>query len=109
MDGNYQYAGSENGISEREAEEAILANASDCEKKAKDLDDLLKGSDVARITAQQVIKRLVAEGKLVQIGKGKRGDAFRYFLPEKVSAQTTHIYGQKEFRADFENDQEVHL
>ena len=96
-------------ISEREAEEVLLANAPDCEEKAKDLDDLLKGSKVARTTAQRVLKRLVGEGKLIEIGKGKKGDPFRYFLPEKVSAQTTHIYGQKEFRADFEDDQEVHL
>jgi hypothetical protein len=96
QEGRYQYMGTENEISEREAEEVILAAAPDSEEDAKTPDDLLAGSEIARTTAQRVVKRLCSEGRLQQIGKGKRGNPFRYLLPEKDSAQTTHIYGQKE-------------
>lgn len=96
VEGHYQYLGTESEISEREAETVILASAPECEEKAKALDDLLDGSDVARTTAQRVAKRLIADGKLTLIGRGKKGNPFRYFLTEKVSAQKAHIYGQKE-------------
>lgn len=96
-DGQYEYRGMQNEISEREAESVILAAASDSEESAKELAALLEGAEVARTTAQRVIKRLVGEGKLTQVGKGKKKDPFRYFLTKKVSAQTPPIYGQKEF------------
>jgi hypothetical protein len=96
LDGHYQYMGTETEISELEAETVILANAPESEEQAKSLDDLLKGSETARTTAQRVVKRLVREGRLTDVGEGKRGKPFRYFLPEKVSAQTTYIDGQKE-------------
>jgi hypothetical protein len=96
LDGRYEYLGSETEISDREAEAVIFGNAPESEDQAKSLDDLLKGSEVARTTAQRVAKRLVREGRLTELGKGKKGNPFRYFLPEKDSAQTTHIYGQKE-------------
>jgi hypothetical protein len=99
VDGHYQYLGTETEISEREAEAVILSSAPECQEKAKTLDELLDGSDAARTTSQRVAKRLAAEGKLIQIGRGRRGNAFRYFLAEKVSAQKAHIYGQKESEA----------
>jgi hypothetical protein len=85
-DGTYTYLGTESDISEREAEDLILNGAPECEEKAKTLDELLDGSEVARTTAQRVVKRLAAEGKIIQTGRGKRGNPFRYFLPEKDSA-----------------------
>ena len=51
---------------------------------------------MARATAQRVIPEMLQDGRLAQTGKGKKAISFRYFLPEKDSAQTTHIYGQKE-------------
>jgi hypothetical protein len=95
-DGRYHYLGTESEIADREAQDVILASAPECEDKAKTLDELLDGSEVARTTAQRVVKRLVAGGELKQIGRGKRGNAFRYFLSEKVSAQKADIYGQKD-------------
>lgn len=92
LDGYYHYLGTESEISEREAEAVILGSAPECEEKAQTLEDLLGDSKVARATAYRVAKRLVAEGKLVHIGKGKRGNPFRYFLPEKDSSQTPPIY-----------------
>jgi hypothetical protein len=94
--GRFQFMGTENEISERAAESVMLGAAPDSEEHAKELAALIGDSGVARTTAQRVIKRLVGEKKLTQIGKGKKGSPFRYFLPEKVSAQTPHIYGQKE-------------
>ncbi len=96
IDGHYQYLGTESEIADREAEALILASAPECEEKAKTLDELLDGSEAARTTAQRVVRRLVADGQLNQIGRGKRGNPFRYFLSEKVSAQKADIYGQKE-------------
>lgn len=96
VDGRYQYMGTENEIAEREAEQTIMTSPPESEEKAKTLDELLDGSDVARTTGYRVIKKLVAAGTLTQIGKGRRGHPFRYFLPEKVSFQTPHIYGKKE-------------
>jgi DnaB-like helicase N terminal domain/AAA domain len=95
IEGRYQYLGTESEIAEREAEAAILASAPECEEKAKTLDELLEGSEVARTTARRVITKLV-ECQLKQIGKGKKGNPFRYFLSEKDSGQNAHIDGQKE-------------
>ena len=97
LDGHYQYLGTESEIADREAEAVILANAPESEEKAKTLDELLDRSEAARTTAQRVVKRLVGDGALEQIGGGKKGNPFRYFLSEKVSAQKADIYGQKEF------------
>jgi hypothetical protein len=95
-EGHYEYRGIGNEITEREAENAILGAVGDSEETAMELVALLEGTQVARTTAQRVIKRLLAEGKLKQIGKGKKNDPFRYFLAKKLSAQTSPIDGQKE-------------
>jgi hypothetical protein len=79
-DSHYQYLGTEGEIADREAEAAIIASAPECEDMAKTEDKLLDGSEVSRTTAQRVIKRLVSEGKLAQIGRGKKGNPFRYFI-----------------------------
>lgn len=96
-DGQYEYRGTQNEISEREAESVILGASQDSEEGAKELAALLEGTEVHRTTAQRVIKRLLGEGKLNQTGKGKKKDPFRYFLTKKVSAQTLPIYGQQQF------------
>lgn len=107
IEGRYQYLGTESEISDREAEELVLGSAPASEEKAKSLDEMLDGSKVARTTAQRVAKRLSLEGRLTQTGKGKKGSPFRYFLTEKDSAQTTPIYGQKEFEGQGEGQFEV--
>jgi len=95
-DGRYEYMGKENEIAEREAEEAILAGAPHSEEKAETLDQLLNGSEIARTTAQRVVKKLVNEGRLKQTGGGKKRNPFRYFLSECHSAQTSPINGRSE-------------
>ena len=96
VDGHYQYRGTENDISEREATATILARALEGESNAKPFVELIEGTGVARATAQRVIRQLAFDGKLTQIGEGKKGNPFRYFLPEKDSAQTANAYEQKE-------------
>jgi Fic family protein len=96
QDGHYQYLGTETDVSEQEAEAVILKNAPESEDKAKTVEELIEGYKTADSTAQRVAKRLVDEGRLTRIGEGKRGKPFRYFLPEKVSSQTTYIYEKKE-------------
>jgi hypothetical protein len=95
-DGQYEYRGTDNEISEHEAEAFILGAAPELEANAKVLSALIEGTEVARSTAQRVIKRLLREGKLTKIGKGKKNDPFRYFLTKKVSAQTPHKDGQNQ-------------
>lgn len=41
-----------------------------------------------------------ARGTLLTLGKGKKGNPFRYFLPEKDSAQTAHIDGRNELNPE---------
>jgi hypothetical protein len=97
LDGHYQYLGTETDVSEQEAEAVILGNAPESEDKAKTVEELIEGSKTASATAQRVAKRLVNEGKLTRVGKGKKGKPFRYFLPEKKdSSQTTYIYEKNE-------------
>ena len=96
IDGHYEYRGTENDISEREATNTILGRALEGEPNAKTLAELIEGTGVARATAQRVIPGLISERRLQQTGKGKKGNPFRYFLPERDSAQTAHVYGQNE-------------
>jgi hypothetical protein len=94
--GQYEYRGTQNEISEREAEAVILAAAPEMEEQAKELAALIEGAEVARSTAQRVIKKLLNGRGLTRIGKGRKKDPFRYFLTKKVSAQTPHTDGQNE-------------
>jgi hypothetical protein len=95
-DGKYEYMGTENAISELEAEAVILGAAPEQDEQAKELAALIAETVVSRSTAQRVIKRLLGERRLTQIGKGAKRNPFRYFLTKKVSAQTPHIDGQDE-------------
>ena len=84
----------------REAEEVIFLAASEEEDNARELAALIEGSEVKRSTAQRVIKKLLKEGRLTQIGKGRKKDPFRYFLTKKVSAQTPRMDGQNEINRE---------
>jgi hypothetical protein len=100
VDGRYEYMGPQIEVSEQEPELVVLANTGDSEANAKDLDELRDGSEVARTTTQRVVKKLLGEKRLTQIGKGKKGNAFRYFSSEEDSAQTTRIDGHKEINSE---------
>ncbi|MEE8201284.1 MAG: AAA family ATPase, partial [Candidatus Acidoferrales bacterium] len=95
----YVARGSPTDIAAEEAVEVILAAAPLSKEEALDLDSLLQGTPVARSTAQRVLKGLVAAGRLLRTGKGCKGDSFRYFRPEFVSAHCPSLDGQNESEA----------
>ena len=79
--------------------EAILANTATEEADAITLEEIIRRAKTSRSTSQRVLKELVSVGRIREIGTGKRKNAFRYFRPEKVSAQTSSSCGQKETRS----------
>jgi hypothetical protein len=78
------------------AKDSILAIAPESELEAMDLKELAESAEVPRATAQRAVKEQEGEGDLVKVGKGKRGDPYRYFRPKKRSCPTSDIGGQKE-------------
>ncbi len=92
----YVARGSPADMAAEEAVEVILVAAPVSEREALDLDSLLQGTLVARSTAQRVLKGLLAAGRLLRTGKGHKGDSFRFFRPEFVSARCPSLDGQKE-------------
>jgi hypothetical protein len=96
----YVSLGSAANVREADAEQVITAAAPKTPEEAVTLEELIKDSDVSRATAQRAAKNLCARGTLLTLGKGKKGNPFRYFLPEKDSAQTAHIDGRNEFNPE---------
>jgi hypothetical protein len=92
----YVSLGTVSNVAEAEAEQILLSAAPRTVEEAIPLDELIRGSDVARTTANRVAKSLCAKGALLMTGKGKRADPFRFSLAEKVSFQTPDIDGKKE-------------
>jgi predicted transcriptional regulator len=57
------------------------------ESGAVDIKELSESAEVPRATAQRAAKKLEKEGILSKVGDGKKGNPFRYFRAENVSAQ----------------------
>jgi hypothetical protein len=79
----------------KDAKDAIFRIAPRMEADAVALDELAKSADLTRPTAQRAIDKLVQDGQLSRIGKGKRGNPFRYFIPENCFCSTSPLEGQK--------------
>ena len=90
----YVSLGTAANVAEAEAEQILRAAAPRTEEEAATLDEMIKGTEVSRSTAQRVVKNLCARGEFLSTGEGKRGKPFRYLLPEIVSAQTPNTDGQ---------------
>jgi hypothetical protein len=90
-DGGYVALGEKADVALQEAREAILGACPISEADALNLKDLCAAAKTTRQTGQRVLEEMVASGKVQRLGNGKRGDPFRYFLTEKVSAQTSSI------------------
>ena len=96
----YLALGNSSDVALEEAETTILGNLElirlnigvkfETNEYPADLKTLLEGTTVTRATGYRAIKALVASGRVGMRGTGKRGDAFRYFLPEKDSSQTSN-------------------
>jgi hypothetical protein len=92
----YVARGEAREVAAAEAEAEILSAVPSSEAEATTIEKLTETTGVSRATAQRVMDTLVTEGRLQRNGKGKRGDPFRYFLPEIGSAQTSSSHGQIE-------------
>jgi AAA domain-containing protein/DnaB helicase-like protein len=95
-DQGYIALGEKADVALQEAREAILAALLGSEAGAITIDEMLETVKVMRSTAQRALKELVSSGKIQKVGTGRKGNAFRYLIPEKDSAQTSSLYGQKE-------------
>jgi hypothetical protein len=82
QDGRYVALGQMGETVFNDAKKVVFANAPQTEPEALDLQAMVIATKVTRRTAQRAIDELVEEGLLSRIGKGKRGDPFRYFLRE---------------------------
>jgi hypothetical protein len=65
-------------LAARNAEASILAVIPESEDDAMTVEALCEGAGMKRTVAQAAIKALVREGIISQIGKGHKGDPFRY-------------------------------
>jgi DnaB-like helicase N terminal domain/AAA domain len=91
--GEYVAMGERRETTLKDAKDAIFRTAPTSEPEAGDLQVICLGADVSRQTGQRAIEALVQNGQLSRIGKGKRGDRFRYFRPEIPFCPTSYIEG----------------
>ena len=94
-DKGYIALGEKADVALQEAREAILAALPSSEANGITIDEMLETVKVMRSTAQRALKELITGGRIQKVGTGRKRNAFRYFLPEKDSAQTSSLYGQK--------------
>ena len=59
-----------------------MSAAPELEEHAMTQDDLVKAADAKGTVGKEVIRELRAEGLLTEVGEGKRGDPYRYFLSD---------------------------
>jgi hypothetical protein len=83
----YVSLGSASEAALKAAQDSILAIAPELESGAVDIKELSESAEVPRATAQRAAKKLEKEGILSKVGDGKKGNPFRYFRAENVSAQ----------------------
>jgi hypothetical protein len=92
-DGRYVAMGERRETTLKDAKDAIFRTAPTSESEAGDLQAICLAADVSRQTGQRAIEPMVQDGQLSRIGKGKRGDPFRYFRPEIPFCPTSYIEG----------------
>jgi hypothetical protein len=88
--------GDTDAVATDEARTALLRLLPGDEDAAVSLKELEAATDANRATLQRALKLVTG---IQSIGKGKRGDPHRYFLPVMVSAQTSISegnHGQKQ-------------
>lgn len=86
-DGGFVSLGDPGETALKDAKNSIFAIAPKVESEAITVAELSTTAEVSRRTAQRAIEELVRERVLGRIGQGKKGDPFRYFIPEIVSGQ----------------------
>jgi hypothetical protein len=83
-------------IARDEAEAAILAVVPEHKADAMTLGDLCRAAGVKRTSGQDAVSRLTEEKRLSRIGRGHRGDPYRYHDREIHTAAATSYERQKE-------------
>jgi hypothetical protein len=91
----YRSLGDASAFAEKEAMSAIVELLPTKEENAlptADVLDRLKDQNIKRTAANEALVKLADSETIVKIGKGKRGDPYRYYKPtpdgEKVSSET---------------------
>jgi hypothetical protein len=91
----YRSLGDASAFAEKEAMSGIVELLPTKEENAMptaDVLDHLKEQDIKRTVANEALVKLANSRTIVKIGKGKRGDPYRYYKPtpdgEKVSSET---------------------
>lgn len=92
-DGGYIALGERRETTLKDAKDSVFRTAPQTEPEAADLQALALAADLKRQTAQRAVEELVRDGMLSRIGKGIRGNPFRYFIPENRFCPTSHIEG----------------
>lgn len=81
VDGDYVCLGSEAALAEREAEKAVFDHLPALEAEAKTFDEIQVKTEVAKTVLRDTLNRLTEEGQIARIGTGKKGAAYRWWLP----------------------------
>ena len=81
-EGQYVAVGERRETTLKDAKEAIFRAAPTSEFDAADLQAICLRADISRQTGQRAIEALVQDGHLSRIGKGIRGNPFRYLRPK---------------------------
>ena len=68
-----------------EAKDAILRNVPQHEAAAMTADELREGLELSRATGHRAVEALHRDGLLARIGRGKRGDPFKYYSSQPQS------------------------
>ena len=69
----------------KEAKDAILRNAPEHEASAMTADELREGLELSRATGHRAVEALFRDGLLSRMGKGKRGDPYKYYSSQPQS------------------------
>ena len=76
----YRALGEARDFTKLQVYDYLLANAPDNPDDAMKIDELTENSGFKRTTIQGAVNDLVAQGRLLRIGEGKRNDPRRYYL-----------------------------
>jgi hypothetical protein len=101
VENSYVVLGNKADVALQEAIDTLMDSMPTSEADALTQNELFERAKVAaRTTGQRAIKDLLSNGRIQRIGSGRRGDAFRFFTTEEVSAQTQPIYGPNQTYQD---------
>jgi 5S rRNA maturation endonuclease (ribonuclease M5) len=76
----FMVLGTSTEVAAIEAKSAILSSLPGTPDEAVDLAAIVEATKVARATAQRAITDLRNEGRIQTVGKGKRGDPWKYYV-----------------------------